>query len=159
MQNYQLVHVTRDVTIWVHLFPSTETVQTLTCGQNVNARVSQKILDCVLRIDFCDALHRATVWDVRAGGFNSQLRLMCTLRISLCAPLCSATSAFMRTGIKNSGCLGPSNASQSCCSPMNVSIDVRICLLIPVVKLVATPVLLITFISQENVLESAHSKL
>ena len=61
MQNYQLVHVKRDVAIWVHLFPPTETVQALTCGQNANARVSQQILDCVLRIDFCDALHRATV--------------------------------------------------------------------------------------------------
>ena len=58
MQNYQHVHATRDVTIWAHLFPPTETVQTLTCGQNVNARVSQKILDCVLPIDFCDAMQK-----------------------------------------------------------------------------------------------------
>ena len=58
MQNDQHVHATRDVTIWAHLFPPMETVQTLTCGQNVNARVSQKILDCVLPIDFCDAMQK-----------------------------------------------------------------------------------------------------
>ena len=37
-------------------FHPRKTVQPLTCGQNVNARVSPKTLDCVLRIGVCDAM-------------------------------------------------------------------------------------------------------
>ena len=42
MQNDRYMHATRDVNVWAHLFSPTETVQTLTFGQNMNALVSFK---------------------------------------------------------------------------------------------------------------------
>ena len=59
----------------------------------------------------------------------------------------------MRASITNSGCLRSSNAWQSCYSPVGVPVDTRFCLLMPLVELVATPVLLSTFIYQEKAAE------
>ena len=90
------------------------------------------------------------VRQVGAASANSLLVPTRARRSAWCAQICSATVVFMRTRSFDFECLGSQTACRMCQSPPIASNSIAFGPVMPTVQLDAKPVLLSTYISQQN---------